>query len=148
MWPTRRCSFTGTQLRADSCAVSSCCWMSRTSSYCDRYVSATSANEKCATIRWRAAMANICLSDGVSLSRATHASARAMGSCFGTTRPISPTITPASPTSVVTQGMPQAIASPMILGNPSPQADDRHRISIAESISGISARSPGEIPYP
>ncbi len=53
-------------------------------------------------------------------SKELHASASAAGSPEGTTMPVSPTIDRESPTSVTTQGTPQAIASTMMLPNPSP----------------------------
>ena len=48
------------------------------------------------------------------------ASANACGFLGGTTQPVSPTMNAASPTSVVTQGVEQAIASAKTLGKASP----------------------------
>src|ERR1041385_5094506 len=57
--------------------------------------------------------------------------ARAPGLFGGTTMPVSPTRNPESPTSVTTQGTPQAIASAIALGVPSPKADDEQAMSSA-----------------
>ena len=60
---------------------------------------------------------------GSAASRSTMSSqapARALGSRGGTITPTSPRIRVASPTSVETQGTPQAMASAKTLGKPSP----------------------------
>ncbi len=56
--------------------------------------------------------------------------------------PVLPTIAAESPTSVTTQGTPQAIASPMTFAEPSPYALDEVAMSKAAVSRGISVRSP------
>src|SRR5215213_5563594 len=74
----------------------------------------------CSSMRRRAAMPSRALAYGPTVSSSCQASARAAGSLGGTTRPVSPTIEAESQTSVTTQGIPQAMASPTISGHASP----------------------------
>ena len=62
------------------------------------------------------------------------AAARAGMSPDRTTRPVSPTMAAESPTSVTTQGIPQAIASPSTFGNPSLNDDDMTTLMAAKSL--------------
>jgi hypothetical protein len=59
------------------------------------------------------------------------ASASAAGDPGGTLRPVSPTTSAASPTSVAMHGRSRHIASPRTLGKPSSKADGSTRASVA-----------------
>src|SRR5690606_10828160 len=81
------------------------------------------------------------------VSAATSASAKARLSLGGTTHPVSPTMNAASPTSVVTHGVPQAMASASTLGNASPKALDNTCTSRVFMIAGMSFRGPRRYTY-
>ena len=72
----------------------------------------------------------------------SQAVASASGSLGGTTFPVLPIINAESPMSVATQGMPQAIASPITIGKASPKAEDVENMSNDAARRGISSRRP------
>src|SRR5438105_3757468 len=72
------------------------------------------------TMRQRALSPSSAPSARRRISISCHALAKASGSREPTMTPVSPTMCAESPTSVATQGTPQAIASPITLGKPSP----------------------------
>src|SRR5690606_30947580 len=74
------------------------------------------------------------------------ASARTAQSFGDTTQPDPATIVAASPTSVVTQGVPHAIASASTFGNASAEDDNTCR-SIAFITAGISLRCPRSLTF-
>ena len=71
------------------------------------------------------------------------ASAKALEFFLGTITPVPPNIIPASPTSVLIQGKPIAIASLNALGKPSIQ-EGKQKISIADKQTATSLRCPSK----